>query len=111
MSVEMRFRLHRGSLADSMATERTISSDYTFHKQIEAAVRGGPCGGLPDLELMKRTHVEPYAAGPDDRIGWARTYIITVDGYGVVGFCDRPSTDLPMWDDPQPPAGTGREEG
>jgi hypothetical protein len=31
--------------------------------------------------------------GAEDRIGWEETYIVTLDGYGVVGFVDWPGLD------------------
>jgi hypothetical protein len=93
----IRFRFHRGSLADSMATERFIYDDLSFRKAVEEFVRGGPCAGPPNLELIERTHVKPYGDGPDTRVGWERTYIVTVDGFGVVGFCDGTTDQLPMW--------------
>lgn len=34
-------------------------------------------------------HVTPYG-GDDNRIGWKDIHIITLDGYGVLGFCEGP---------------------
>lgn len=33
--------------------------------------------------------VSPYY-GDDDRIGWRDVHIVTIDGYGVVGFTEGP---------------------
>ena len=38
----------------------------------------------------EQMHVEPYSNRPDERIGWNATYIVTLEGYGVVGFTDGP---------------------
>ncbi len=65
------FRLHRGSLADSMATARTIT---TMHDLVKALDEDGwPHGDIK---------VKPYCW--DDRIGWD-THIVTVDGMAA-GF-------------------------
>ncbi|KFL27629.1 hypothetical protein JP75_25210 [Devosia riboflavina] len=71
------FRLHRGSLADSMATARTINTKADLVKALDED--GWPHG---DIE------VKPY--GRDDRIGW-NTHIVTVDGMAA-GFTSGPFT-------------------
>lgn len=37
---------------------------------------------------VKELSVDPYSMGGDDRIGWKEVYIVTLDGYGVLGFTD-----------------------
>jgi hypothetical protein len=65
------FRLHRGSLSDSMATARTINTKADLVKALDE-------DGWPHGEI----EVKPY--GCDDRIGWD-THIVTVDGMAA-GF-------------------------
>lgn len=80
----IKFREHRGGLAESMETMRTFE---TVH---ELKVH---------LELLFGTHVasnavtSPYARGSDgrdDRIGWTNVHIVDSPGYGVLGFTDGP---------------------
>lgn len=86
----MRYRPHKGLLADSVAL--TIEVDglagLIRHLRKELA----PYEGWSGLPFMNdAVHVEPYH-GDDDRIGWIDVHIITIDGYGVVGFCEGPVT-------------------
>lgn len=86
----MKFREHRGGLAESMATvidvadraalvaviERLLAPFHFTRAQIDAGLNVEPygCSGLPLLDL---------------RNGW-RTYIVTLYEYGVIGFTDGP---------------------
>lgn len=79
----MRFREHRGGLAESMATEVELAGRDALVVHVRALLElWGIC--VRDCAV----HVEPYAY--DERVGWD-TYIVTLDGYGVVGFTDGPS--------------------
>lgn len=75
----MKFRFHRGSLQDSLATTIEVNS-------------------LEELcEILKSSHSElnPESLAKlvskhycfDDRIGWD-TWIVTIEGYGVLGFAN-----------------------
>lgn len=91
----MRFRFHRGGLAESMATLREFRSDLEFRHAIEDWLdSSGLHRGPPDLAVMARTRIAPYDERPDDRIGWAKTFIVTVDG-SPVGFADSDGSNLP----------------
>jgi hypothetical protein len=80
----MKFREHRGGLAESMATlvdlpdraalvEHCRKLLHPFRFQFDAAT----------LE------VRPYCIGRgDDRIGWKEVHVVTIKGYGVIGFTD-----------------------
>lgn len=85
----LKFREHRGGLAESMATVievpdraalvahvKKMLAPFYFGGDIEAGLNVEPygCSGLPLLDL---------------RIGW-QTYIVTLKGYGVLGFTDGP---------------------
>jgi len=71
----MRFREHRGTLADSMATVVEVADRAALVAHVENLL-----GHAADIE------VKPYG-GVDQRNGWD-TYIVTLAGYGVLGFTD-----------------------
>lgn len=33
-------------------------------------------------------HIELYVDRPDTRLGWDKTYIVSINGYGIIGFTD-----------------------
>lgn len=76
----MKFREHRGGLAESMET--------TIELEDRAALIAH-CRALLDQWYFsfrdEDLSVEPY--GRDERIGWD-THIVTIKGYGVMGFTD-----------------------
>lgn len=82
--MSFKFREHRGGLAESMETLvvmedwnelaeycKTKLSEWMFNIRIE------------DVS------VKPYADNPDTRIGWDKTYIVMVEGWGPFGFTDK----------------------
>lgn len=73
------YRQHRGSLADSMETVQPVESVDDIRK-IEDDLREFGY----DLSVIE---VKPY--GFDARIGWD-THIVTVPGYGPLGFTSGP---------------------
>lgn len=79
----MKFRLHRGSLAESMETCVDLPATRA---SIVAHLNALP---LPMFNAIEASiQVKPYG-GPDNRIGWAATYIVS-DHTGVIGFTDGP---------------------
>lgn len=76
----IKFRFHRASYDDSMATE-TIVKDM----QDLLATVNREYVGIPPIMLLV---VKPYS-GIDERNGWD-TYIVTAPVYGVVGFTNGP---------------------
>lgn len=82
----MKYRPHRRLLVESM------------EEMIEVDGRAGLVAHLkkdfrpwPDLDgRAEQIKVEPYY-GDDDRIGWKNVHIITLYGYGVIGFCEGPA--------------------
>lgn len=78
----MKFREHRGSLADSMATEAEVADHATLVAHIAALFVD-----MPVTVTAEALHVAPYAF--DKRTGW-NTHLVTLDDYGVVGFTDGP---------------------
>ena len=84
----MKFREHRGRLEDSMATSVEIGDRQHLIDHITSL---HACF-LHNYDFS-RIEVAPYLMEPDDRIGWKETYIVTLPGYGVLGFTD-------SWDEP-----------
>jgi hypothetical protein len=85
----MKLREHRGGLAESMDTVVEISPT------IEAVTRhvNRVLEAFGVTVQPQAVHVREYgAAGPDKRNGWKQTFIVTVDDYGVFGFCDQDVT-------------------
>lgn len=83
----MKIRMHRGGLAESIATQQTIEPTMV------AVMAYLKCELGSFLELFPKQLdglvVEPYADGPDERIGWAQTYVVNTST-GVVAFTDEP---------------------
>jgi hypothetical protein len=84
----MKFREHRGTLEDSMKTIVELPDRAALIAHCRKLL--APYG----FEFQNSwLHVEPYAwfdsEKPhwDARIKW-HTYIVTLDGYGVLGFTD-----------------------
>lgn len=78
-----RYRDHRGSLAESMETMRTVSTRDDLIAYLREDL-GKWSFTFPDDAV----HIEPYY--PDNRIGWEKSYIVTVENFGVVGYTDGP---------------------
>lgn len=72
------FRKHRGSLSDSMETVIEIDSFQSIVALTTEEL--SHYGIVPKPESF---HIKYYCE--DKRIGW-HTYLIELDGYGVVGF-------------------------
>lgn len=84
----MKFREHKGSLADSMETLVELPDRAALIARLAALLR--PYRFKVTDKIVK---IELYTPRPDNRIGWARTYLITVKGYGVIGMAD---SDFPL---------------
>lgn len=86
---QVRFRLHRGSLRESMETERE-------YKTIEEMARD-----IFEIYMIKETaniylgksiiEIEPYYDRRDDRIGWECTSIINI------GWIDEVNNEMRIW--------------
>ena len=79
MTDSMRFRFHRGSLADSMTTAVLLEPTM---EALRRHVDRYPCYDSQSLE------VKYYFGKPDERCGWGNTFIVT-DHAGPVGFTNR----------------------
>ena len=78
----MKFRPHRGSLADAMVECVDVEGRTGL---IEHLKKTAPSSG-PKFDA-DRFAAKPYG-GDDDRIGWKNVHIVTVPDWGVVGFCE-----------------------
>ena len=78
----MRYRPHKGSLADSVALTVEVDGRAGLIAQLHKELAPYPV--WPD---EKSVHIDLYG-GDDDRIGWKNVSIVTMDGYGVMGFCE-----------------------
>lgn len=76
----MKYRPHRGMLAESMAETREFPSRAALVEHIRQELADF---SVPVLD--EHLHIKPY--GYDERIDWD-THIVTLDGYGVLGFTD-----------------------
>lgn len=83
----MKFREHRGSLAESMETVVVLADHEALLDHIRKLAEPWPT--FPPVS-PETVHIKPY--GPDKRIDWD-THIVTLDGYGVLGFTDGPGPD------------------
>lgn len=80
--------MHRELLVDSMKT----AVDVNGREGLLAHIRKefSDFWPVPDF-ADEKLHIKPYS-GDDDRIGWKDVHIVTIDDYGVVGFCENPSS-------------------
>jgi hypothetical protein len=77
-----KFREHKGSLAESMATTVELNRKTDLIDKIKADLAEFEHG----LKINKKTvSITPYAY--DERIGWD-SHIVRLKGYGVLGFTD-----------------------
>jgi len=83
----MKYRPHRRLLDESMAEMAEVSGRHGLVAHLRKEFERWP--SLDNFD-DKALHIDPYCAG-DPRIGWNDVWIITLDGYGVVGFCDGPA--------------------
>jgi len=77
----MKFRQHRGSLADSMATVVELRDRAALAEYCRELLRPYAFE-FPD-EALK---IVPYSS--DARIGWDPQSLVTIEGYGVMGMTD-----------------------
>lgn len=70
-------------LADSMETVQEFESKKDLVKYLQTELNKW---SVNKYDLSKIT-IEKYGNGIDERIGWD-TYIVHLEGYGVLGFTD-----------------------
>jgi hypothetical protein len=75
-----KFRPHRASLDEAMLEVREFETQEALREHLAAEFSG------TGLNMSDDIVVKPY--GHDARIDWD-THIVTIEGFGVVGFTDR----------------------
>lgn len=81
----MKFREHRGNYDDSMETVVELKDKFELIDHLHELLLY--CEGGPHNFPSHHLKVERYVM--DGRNGWD-THIVTVDGYGVMGYTDGP---------------------
>ena len=84
----MKFREHRGGLAESMQTQVELADRAALLEHIRKLAEPWPTFPPVTEETVR---VEPYYLERDDRTGWEQTGIVMLEGYGVLGFTDGPA--------------------
>jgi hypothetical protein len=79
----MKFRPHKGQLADSLAEMIEVNGRDGLIAHIRKELAPFEMDDFDDRAL----HIQLYY-GDDDRIGWKNVSIVTLDGYGVIGFVE-----------------------
>ncbi len=82
----MRYRPHRGGLAESVAETIDVDGLGGLIAHLRQYWRDWPTVQFGDDQVK----VAPYG-GDDGRIGWKNVHIVTIDGHGVQGFCEGPA--------------------
>jgi hypothetical protein len=80
----MKFREHRYLLAESMETMIEVKDRDELILHLKAQLDRWDFHFNSD-----EVKIEPYS-GMDKRIGWDTTYIVSLPGYGVLGFTNGP---------------------
>lgn len=84
----MKYRPHKGLVWDSLAEMVEVDGRAGLIAHLRHELRNWPTmDGFTDDQVG----VTPNG-GDDDRIGWKDVHIVTIDGYGVMGFCEGPAT-------------------
>jgi hypothetical protein len=79
----MKYRDHRGGLAESLETMVDLPATRAALIAHLATTWPFSCGlALDDLTI------ERYHESGDERIGWKEVWIVALPGFGVIGFTD-----------------------
>lgn len=81
----MRFRQHRSTLNESMMTMIELSDREALVERCRQISSANFIEFDPSALKVKAHFLEP-----DTRIGWDKTYIVIIEGLGVVGYTDTP---------------------
>lgn len=92
----MRFREHRGQFEDSMKTMVELADFAAVVAYIAKLLYPWNV----DVE-EKDVHTRVYLDRTDTRNGWAKTYLVVVPSFGVVGYTDEAPTGTPEKKPPQ----------
>lgn len=81
----MQFREHRGTIAESIETIVTLKDRQALVDHCQTLLT--PLSFRFEPDALTVTY---YSDMPDTRVGWERTYIVIIEGHGVIGFSDSP---------------------
>lgn len=83
----MRFRFHRGTLDESMTTLVEVSADaQEFIDFLNKDTTNKGMGHLFDPFTVDDLRI--FNQGPDTRIDWPESWLIRIEGFGVIGMSD-----------------------
>lgn len=80
----MKFRPHKRHLEDSLAEQEEVEG----RDGVIALIRRELAPYSMDKFPKKAVHIDPYIPGIEERTGWKNVSIVTLDGYGVIGFVE-----------------------
>lgn len=81
----MKYRPNKSSLDQSLALVREFEGRTGLIALLREELDGWQVAISDDL-----VHVTPYVMY-DAFTGWKNVHIVTIDGYGVMGFCEGPA--------------------
>jgi hypothetical protein len=79
----MKFREHKGNLAESMETLVEFQDKQALVAHLRYLLRP-----FNFHVASKDVAARLYSTSGDKRIGWEKVYVVTIHGYGVIGFCN-----------------------
>ena len=80
----MKFRETRGTLAESMETMVELPDRASLIEHVQD-ILDRIC---PEKQDASRIEITLHRSEPDCRIGWKQTSLVTLEGWGVLGFTD-----------------------
>jgi hypothetical protein len=81
----MQFREHSDTIAESIQTIVTLKDRQALVEHCQTLLT--PLGFRFEPDTLTLTY---YSDMPDTRVGWEQTYIVIIEGHGVIGFSDSP---------------------
>lgn len=87
----VKIRQHRGGLIESMATVVEIEGTRQSLVEFVQKLFKESCIGFDD-KPVEDWQIKHEAYGFDARIQW-NTYVVRIEGYGVLGFTDGPTVN------------------
>ena len=81
----IKYRNHRGSLAESMETAQEFETMDEMRAYVAKSLHPFY------VEVTKENFHSKFYCEEDRRIGWTPVCLVTVNGFGVVGWADKES--------------------
>jgi hypothetical protein len=80
----MKFRPNKRYLTESLLEQEEVDGRAGVIALLRRELAAYSMDHFPD----KAVHIDPYIMGIEERTGWMNVYIVTLDGYGVIGFVE-----------------------